>query len=106
MPPIFTHPVSLGLNGSETSYCRSSPVPQQETYRKRSSSERFRSVTNGRTALTPLRIGGGWSGAAGWGGISKPLRFFPEPLPSPSSRCHSQIDDDRSLSEITTPTKP
>ena len=31
MPPIRTLPVSFGLNGSETSYCCRSPVPQHET---------------------------------------------------------------------------
>ena len=31
MPPSCTLPVSTGLNGSVTSYCRSSPVPQHDT---------------------------------------------------------------------------
>ena len=31
MPPIRTDPVSTGWNGSLTSYCRSSPVPQHDT---------------------------------------------------------------------------
>src|ERR1043166_5632847 len=31
IPPILTLPVSLGLNGSDTSYCCRSPVPQHDT---------------------------------------------------------------------------
>ena len=31
MPPMRTLPVSFGLNGSDTSYCCRSPVPQQAT---------------------------------------------------------------------------
>ena len=31
MPPMCSEPVSTGLNGSLTSYCRSSPVPQHDT---------------------------------------------------------------------------
>ena len=31
MPPIRTFPFSTGANGSDTSYCSMSPVPQQET---------------------------------------------------------------------------
>ena len=31
IPPSFTLPVKTGLNGSRTSYCRSSPVPQHDT---------------------------------------------------------------------------
>src|SRR5438270_6454635 len=44
IPPRCTEPVFFGCNGSETSYCRNSPVPKQETYKKRSSSERLMSV--------------------------------------------------------------
>ncbi len=40
--------------------------------------------------------------SAGSAGISITLRIFQ----SPPSRCHSQIDADKSLVEITTPTKP
>ena len=69
------------------------------------------SVTSGATALKPCRIGGSFSGSAGSAGISITFLIAHLPLPAfapflPSSRCHSQIDEDRSLSETTTPTKP
>src|SRR5712692_10041746 len=102
MPPIRTEPVSFGLNGSETSYCRNSPVPQQETYRKRSSRERLMSVTNGGTALKPCRNGGRVAGSAGSAGIS--ITFLIPHLPL--SRYQSQIDAERSFSETTTPANP
>src|SRR5215813_8807283 len=102
MPPKCTEPVSLGLNGSETSYWRISPVPQQETYRVLSSSERLISVTSGGTALNPWSNGGNCSGSAGSAGIS--MTFFI--AQSPLSLCHSQIELDRSLSDTTTPTNP
>src|SRR5262245_5383502 len=107
MPPIFTEPVSTGLNGSDTSNCFSSPVPQHDTYRKRSSSERLRSVTSGGTAPKPLRRGGRSSAGAGSAGISITLRrrHAPEAVWLPS-RYHVQIDDERSLRLVTTPTKP
>src|SRR5215218_2517506 len=58
MPPSLTEPVSLGLNGSATSYCLSSPVPQQDTYSQRSSTDRSMSETSGGTAPKGLRAGG------------------------------------------------
>src|SRR2546426_8694441 len=45
--PNLTEPVCTGWNGSDTSYCKSSPVPQHETYKHRSSRERLMSVTRG-----------------------------------------------------------
>ena len=105
MPPIFTEPVSFGLNGSDTSYCCNSPVPQQETYRYRSSSERLRSVTNGGTALNPFSSGGSFSGSAGSAGISITFRTLNSPLPFCLSRYQSQTDAERSFSEVTTPSK-
>src|SRR4029453_16114218 len=102
MPPIRTEPVFFGLNGSDTSYWMNSPVPQQETYRNLSSSDRLMSVTNGGTALKSLSIAGNLSGSAGSAGIS--ITFF-KPH-APLSRCHSQTDADRSFSDTTTPTKP
>src|SRR5262245_17257209 len=106
MPPILTEPVSTGLNGSETSNCFSSPVPQHDTYRKRSSSERLMSVTSGGTAPKPLRRGGRSSAAAGSAGISMTLRTRHGLDLSLPSRYHVQIDDERSLRLVTTPTKP
>src|SRR5215471_5242582 len=106
MPPIFTDPVSCGLKGSDTSYCCNSPVPQQETYRYRSSSERLISVTNGGTALKPFRSGGSLSGSAGSAGISITFRTAHLLFLPPSSRCHIQMEDEKSFRETTTPTNP
>src|SRR3712207_9469881 len=75
MPPRCREPVCLGLNGSETSNWRISPVPQHETYRKRSSRERLRSVTNGGTVPKPLSRGGRRSGSAGSAGVCINLLF-------------------------------
>src|SRR5208282_3969757 len=110
MPPTCTDPINLGLNGSETSYWRISPVPQQEAYRKRSSTERLISVSSGGTALKPCNSGGNWLGSAGSAGIS--MTFFTSnfplepPFDPPSGRCHNQIELERSFSDTTTPTKP
>src|SRR5678810_1030788 len=106
MPPMRNEPVFLGLNGSVTSYWMNSPVPQHETYRKRSSSDKLMSVTSGGTALKPFSNGGSFSGSAGSAGISISLRTAHFPFLPPSSRYHIQMDDDRSLSEMPTPTKP
>src|SRR6266700_4041486 len=97
-----TEPVFFGLNGSDTSYCRNSPVPQHETYRNLSSSERLMSVTSGGTALKSLSMGGSFAGSAGSAGIS--ITFFT--AQALLSRCQSQIEAERSLSDTTTPTKP
>src|SRR5258706_12850987 len=70
MPPICTEPVFFGCNGSETSYWRNSPVPKQETYKKRSSSDRLISVISGGTALNPCKSGGNVAGSAGLAGNS------------------------------------
>src|SRR6516165_12158583 len=102
MPPIRTLPVSLGLNGFDTSYCCRSPVPQQATYRKRSSIERSMSVTSGGTALKPLSTGGRRSGSAGSAGIE--IIFLTAHL-SPS-RYQVQIEDDKSFRLITQLTNP
>src|SRR2546428_11501384 len=106
MPPRWTDPVCLGLKGSETSYWRNCPVPQHETYRKRSSSERLMSDTTGGTALKPFSSGGRSSGSAGSAGISIPLRTAHFPVFPPFSRYHIQIEDERSFRETTTPTNP
>src|SRR5262249_3009011 len=102
MPPIRTLPVNLGLSGSETSYCSRSPVPQQATYRKRSSIDRSMSVTSGGHALNPFSTGGSWSGSAGSAGIEM---IFLAAQFSPS-RYQVQIEDDRSLRLITQFTNP
>src|SRR6516165_2426081 len=102
MPPMRTLPVSLGLNGSDTSYCCKSPVPQQATYRKRSSIDKSMSVTSGGTALKPLSTGGSKSGSAGSAGIEM-IFFTAHLLPS---RYQVQIDDDKSFKLMTQLTKP
>src|SRR4029453_4115401 len=95
-------PVFFGLNGSDTSYCRNSPVPQQETYRNLSSSDKSMSVTSGGTALKSLSSAGNFSGSAASARIS--ITFFKSQ--APLLRCQSQTEADKSLSETTTPTKP
>ena len=60
------------------------------------------SVISGGTALNGLSAGGSTLSSAGSAGISITLRIFQSPL----SRYQSQIDADKSLVEITTPTKP
>src|SRR5205823_3997008 len=64
------------------------------------------SVTNGGTALKPFSNGGSFSGSAGSAGISITLRTAHFPFFPPSSRNHIQIEDERSLSEMPTLTKP
>src|SRR5260370_42407364 len=54
IPPRCTDPVFRGGNGSETSYCKNSPVPKQETYRKRSSRERLMTVITAGADLKAL----------------------------------------------------
>src|SRR6202022_4138653 len=102
MPPIRTLPVSLGSNGSETSYCCRSPVPQHDTYRNLSSIDRSMSVTSGGQALKPLSTGGSRSGSAGSAGMVM-IFFTAHLLPS---RYQVQIEDERSLRLITQFTKP
>src|SRR5215831_3120215 len=103
MPPRRTDPVSTGLNGSDTSYCFSSPVPKHETYRNRSSSDRLMSVTSGGTALKPLSNGGRSSADAPSAGISITfLTCQAASLPEPS-RNQTQIDEERSFRLVTTP---
>src|SRR5438094_9706403 len=80
MPPMRTEPVFFGLNGSETSYCKNSPVPQQETYKNLSSSDKSMSDTSGGTALKSLSIGGNFSGSAGFSGISRNFLSSHRPL--------------------------
>ena len=60
------------------------------------------SVTRGGTAPKGFRAGGSRSGSAGSAGIS--ITFRTPHLPS--SRYQAQMDEERSLREITTPTKP
>src|SRR5215467_7958137 len=85
-----------------------SPVPQHETYRYLSSSDKLMSVTNGGTAPNPFKKGGSSSASAGSAGIS--ITFFtahPAPFPfRPFSRYQTQMDADRSFNETTTPRKP
>src|SRR6266498_2993731 len=102
MPPRRTEPASRGLDGSLTSYCLSSPVPQQETYSQRSSTDRSMSETSGGTAPKGCSAGGRSSGSAGWAGMVTTLRTAQR---SPSW-CHSHTDPDRSSTLMTTPTKP
>ena len=102
MPPSRTEPVSRGLNGSLTSYCFSSPVPQQDTYSHRSSTDRSMSEISGGTAPKGLSAGGRSSGSAGSAGMVMTLRTAHR---SPSL-CHIHTDPDRSSTLITTPTKP
>src|SRR5687767_15477777 len=107
MPPMRNEPALRGLNGSVTSYWMNSPVPQHDTYRKRSSSERLMSVTSGATALNPWSNGGRLAGSAGSAGISITFLTPHVPFPlSPPSRYQTQMDEDRSFNDRTTPTKP
>src|SRR6185503_14220725 len=103
IPPSLKELTFFGLNGSVTSYWMNSPVPQQETYRYRSSIDRLMSVTSGATALNPWRIGGSFAGSAGSAGIS--MTFLIAHLPFaplwPFSRYQTHIDDDRSSSDNT-----
>ena len=99
MPPSRTEPVSRGLNGSATSYCLSSPVPQQDTYSQRSSTDRSMSEISGGTAPNGFSAGGRSSGSAGSAGMVMTLRTAQR---SPS-RCHSHTDPDRSSTLMTTP---
>src|SRR3712207_8449128 len=70
-------PTSRGAAGSETSYCLSSPVPQQDTYSIRSSTDRSMSVTSGGTAENGLSAGGRSSGSAGSAGGVVTLSALP-----------------------------
>ena len=63
------------------------------------------SVISGGTALKPLSNGGSFSGSAGSAGISITLRTAHLPF-LPFSRYHIQIEDERSLRETPTLTKP
>src|SRR5688572_25803092 len=106
-PPMRNEPVFRGLNGSVTSYWMNSPVPQHDTYKNRSSSERLMSVTSGATALNPCNSGGRDAGSAGSAGISITFLTAHVPVPlSPPSRYQTQMDDERSFNDTTTPTKP
>src|SRR5690242_1279270 len=102
MPPMRIEPTCLGENGSLTSYCLSSPVPQHDTYRNRSSSDRSMSLMSGGTALNGLSAGGSTPSSAGSAGMV--IVFFA--LNVPLSRYHVQTDPDRSAVLITTPAKP
>src|SRR5215212_9271445 len=99
---MCSEPVCLGLNGSDTSYCNSSPVPQHDTYSCWSSSDRLMSVISGGTAPKPLSIGGSSSGSAGSAGTVITLRAAHLPL----SRYHIHTEAERSFRLVTTPTKP
>src|SRR5215468_5029820 len=96
IPPKCTDPVLRGWKGSVTSYCRNSPVPKQDTYRKRSSSERLMSVIKGGTALNPCKRGGKFAGSAGSAGIS--ITFLMAHLSF--SRYQVQTEAERSFREI------
>src|SRR6185437_16539788 len=102
MPPSCTEAVSRGSNGSVTSYCLSSPVPKQDTYSQRSSTDRSMSVTNGGTAPNGCSAGGRASGSAGSAGTVMTLRTAQR---SPSLY-HSHTDAERSATLTTTPANP
>src|SRR5262245_59959354 len=107
IPPSRMELTFFGLNGSLTSYWMNSPVPQQETYRYRSSIDRLMSVTSGATALNPWRRGGSFSGSAGSAGIS--ITFLTAHLLEPffpPSRHQSQLDDERPPRDSTTLANP
>ena len=94
--------ISRGWNGSLTSYCLSSPVPQQDTYSQWSSTDRSMSETSGGTAPNGCRAGGRSSASAGSAGMVITLSIAHlSPL-----GCHSHTDADRSSTLMTTPTKP
>ena len=101
-PPIRTEPVSCALKGSETSYWRNSPVPQQDTYRNRSSSDRLISVTSGGTTPRSFSMGGKMAGSAGSAGTSITLRM----AHCSPSLCQTQTALERFCKLTTTPTKP
>src|SRR5262249_19667643 len=108
IPPIRKELIFFGWNGSLTSYWMNSPVPQHETYRRRSSTERLMSVTKGGTALKPCKNGGSWAGSAGSAGISITFliahcSFEPFLL---ACRYHNQTDAERSFRETTTLANP
>src|SRR5271167_1960661 len=102
MPPSRTDPTCFGFAGSDTSNCFISPVPQHETYKYRSSTDRSMSVMSGGTAANGLRAGGRRFGSAGSAGMVMTFSAFH----SCSSRNQRQTEPDRSSVEITTPTKP
>src|SRR5919204_1006626 len=102
IPPRCTEPVSFGLRGSLTSYCLSSPVPQQDTYSQRSSTDRSMSVTSGGTAPKGCSAGGSSDASAGSAGIV--IAFFA--VHSSPPRRHSHTEAERASTLITTPTKP
>src|SRR5919199_1797414 len=89
-PPRCTEPTSRGALGSETSNCLSSPVPQQETYSIRSSTERSMSVTSGGTAPNGCSAGGRSAGSAGSAGMVITFSAVQEP----PSRCQRQTEAD------------
>jgi len=64
------------------------------------------SVSSGGTALKPCRSGGNWLGSAGSAGISMTFLISNFPFELPSARRHNQMELDKSLSDVTTPTKP
>src|ERR671919_1905863 len=85
IPPRRTELVSLGLCGSLTSYCLSSPVPQHDTYSQRSSTDRSMSVTSGGTAPKGCSAGGSWEASAGSAGVGVALLGPPTALsPGPN----------------------
>src|SRR5256714_7732801 len=93
MPPRCTEPASLGLCGSLTSYCFSSPVPQHETYSQRSSTDRSMSLTSGGTAPKGCSAGGSCEVSAGSAGVGGTL-FPPPPGFSPGHH-HTAADQTR-----------
>src|SRR5215207_10585818 len=76
MPPSRTDPTSFGFAGSDTSNCFISPVPQQDTYRNLSSTERSMSVMSGGTAPKGFRAGGSRSASAGSAGTVMTFSTF------------------------------
>src|SRR5207344_2073010 len=88
MPPSLTEAVSRGWNGSATSYCLSSPVPQQDTYSQRSSTDRSMSEISGGTAPKGFSAGGRSSASAGSAGMVITLLTAQRP----PSLCHDHTD--------------
>src|SRR3989442_15889737 len=102
MPPKGTEPASLGLCGSLTSYCLSSPVPQHDTYSQRSSTDRSMSVTSGGTAPKGCSAGGSSEASAGSAGGGITL-FAPPRAASPDHHPHQA---QRTAAPVTTPGRP
>ena len=101
-----SRPVSFGLNGSETSYCRSSPRAPAGDVQEPVVEREIDVGDQRRHGLEALQQRRQLFGIGGLGGDLDHLSNLPRTVSVAPSRCHSQIDDERSLSEVTTPTNP